>query len=177
MKEPNANAAGGRNASICFITALTVADFIDPDLIVDTHANTGAQLGVLTLAALLRRQGYNPQIVNLDDLFFDFVRQDKSRPLIQRKGAQRSPDFEPGQKVSELFFPFAASHLPTDSFDVFGLSSICSSYPLTLRLAEEIRRRNPQAKIILGGPQASVVDVATMRAYPCIDVIVRGEAA
>lgn len=186
MKEPISNAARGRSAdvsgprSICFITALTVADFIDPDLIVDTHANTGAQLGVLTLAALLRRQGYNPQIINLDDLFFDFVRQDKSRPSVQGKGSHRSfstpPDFELGQKVSELFFPFAASHLPVASFDLFGLSSICSSYQLTLRLAEEIRRRNPCAKIILGGPQASVVDVATMRAYPCIDVIVRGEA-
>ena len=189
MKGSNSNAADGRNArgsgpshprSICFITALTVADFIDPDLIVDTHANTGAQLGVLTLAALLRQQGYNPQIINLDDLFFDFVRQDKSRPSVQGKGQPRSistpPDFEAGQKVSDLFFPFAACHLPTDSFDIFGLSSICSSYPLTLRLAEEIRRRNSRAKIILGGPQASVVDVATMRAFSCIDVIVRGEA-
>src|SRR5215211_2902762 len=129
MKQPNPNAAGGRNAhgsrspgppSICFITALTVADFIDPDLTVNTHANTGAQLGVLTLAALLRRQGYNPQIINLDDLFFDFVRQDKSRPSIQRKGSHHSistPDFDPDQKVPELFFPFVASHLPTDSFD------------------------------------------------------------
>jgi hypothetical protein len=118
MKESISNAARIAQGSgplgppsICFITALTVADFIDPDLIVDTHANTGAQLGVLTLAALLRRQGYNPQIINLDDLFFDFVRQDKSRPSIQRKGSRRSiittPDFEPGQNVSELFFPFS----------------------------------------------------------------------
>src|SRR5689334_24099893 len=142
MEESISNAA--RAPSICFITALTVADFIDPDLIVDTHANTGAQLGVFTLAALLRRQGYNPQIINLDDLFFDFVRQDKSRPSIQRKGHRRSIDTQP-----ELFFPFVARHLPCDAFDLFGLSSICSSYPLTLRLAEEIRRRNPRAKILL----------------------------
>ena len=188
MKEPYSHASGGSDAqgvgppgrgSICFITALTVADFIDPDLIVNTHANTGAQLGVLTLASLLRRQGYNPQIVNLDDLFLDFVRQDKSRPSVQDKRSTDSTkpplDFDSNQQVSDLFFPFAASHLP-DAFDIFGLSSICSSYPLTLRLAEEIRRRNPRAKIILGGPQASVVDVATLRAFPCIDVIVRGEA-
>jgi radical SAM superfamily enzyme YgiQ (UPF0313 family) len=45
-----------------------------------------------------------------------------------------------------------------------------------LRLAHAIRQTNPQAKIILGGPQASVVDVATMKAFPCVDVIVRGEA-
>src|SRR5215510_10335977 len=67
---------------ICLVTALTVSDFIDPDLTADAHANTGAQLGVLTLAALLRRQNYAPTVINLDDLFFEFVRLDKSRPSI-----------------------------------------------------------------------------------------------
>ena len=144
--------------AVCLVTALTVADFIDPELIAQAHVRTGAQLGVLTLAARLRAHGFVPLIVNLDDLFFSFVR--------QRKLGQSG----------ELFFPFAAAHLRECTADVFGLSSICSSYPLTLRLAEEIRRLNPQATIVLGGPQASVVDVATLRAFPCIDVVVRGEA-
>ena len=30
--------------------------------------------------------------------------------------------------------------------------------------------------VVLGGPQASVVDVSTLRAYPSIDLVVRGEA-
>ena len=30
--------------------------------------------------------------------------------------------------------------------------------------------------MIIGGPQASVVDVATLRAFPCVDIVVRGEA-
>lgn len=160
--------------SICLITALTVADFIDPELIVDAHSNTGAQLGVLTLASLLRQQGYDPQVINLDDLFYDFVGQDKSRRSVNPCIA--TPEVESGQALAGFFFPYVAQHLPVDSYDVFGLSSICSSYPLTLRLAEEIKRRNPRAKIILGGPQASVVDVATMHAFPSIDLIVRGEA-
>ena len=153
---------------ICLVTALTVSDFIDPDLTVDAHSKTGAQLGVLTLAALLRRQNYVPRIINLDDLFFEFVRLDKSRPSINHDWA--------GSQPPETFFSFVARHLPADGFDIYGLSSICSSYPLTLRLAQEIRRLNPHARIILGGPQASVVDVATMQAFPCIDIIVRGEA-
>jgi radical SAM superfamily enzyme YgiQ (UPF0313 family) len=149
--------------SVCLITALTVADFIDPDLIADAHAKTGAQLGVLTLAALLREQGFTPVLVNLDDLFFDFVRRNRRHS-------------EPHQTCSEFFFPFVVARLRTLAVDVFGLSSICSSYPLTLRLAQEIRRLKPHATILVGGPQASVVDVATIRAFPCIDVIVRGEA-
>jgi radical SAM superfamily enzyme YgiQ (UPF0313 family) len=160
----------GGPGSICLVTALTVSDFIDPDLTAGAHANTGAQLGVLTLAALLRRQGYEPSIVNLDDLFFDYVRSDKSRPSIDRS----LPDAP--LTTAETFFSFVARHVPIQDVDIFGLSSICSSYPLSLRVAAEIKRLNPTAKIILGGPQASVVDVATLRAFPCIDVIVRGEA-
>src|SRR5215510_5690551 len=156
--------------SICLVTALTVSDFIDPDLTAGANSNTGAQLGVLTLAALLRQQDYDPSIVNLDDLFFEFVRLDTTRPSINRDA--RVAPLQP----SESFFPFVVRHLPTQSFDVVGLSTICSSYPLTLRLAQEIRQTNPQAKIILGGPQASVVDVATLNAFPCVDIIVRGEA-
>lgn len=157
--------------SVCFVTALTVSDFIDPELTAGANSTTGAHLGVLTLAALLRRQGYHPCIVNLDDLFFEFVSQDKTRPSINRDG-----DVVPLTEPSESFFSFVTGHLPTRGFDIFGLSTICGSYPLTLRLAQEIRRTNPQAKIILGGPQASVVDVATLKEFPCVDVIVRGEA-
>jgi radical SAM superfamily enzyme YgiQ (UPF0313 family) len=161
--------------SVCLITALTVADFIDPDLIVDAHANTGAQVGVLTLAALLRERGSEPVVLNLDDLFFEFIGRE------QRKRAATagiSPQIAAGDETipPKSFFTFAAGHLRPAEFDVFGLSSICSSYPLTLRLADEIKRLNPHATIILGGPQASVVDVATLRAFPSVDVIVRGEA-
>ena len=157
--------------SICLVTALTVSDFIDPDLTAGANSNTGAQLGVLTLTALLRRQGYDPCVVNLDDLFFEFVRLDTTRPSINRDAG-----IAPLQP-SESFYSFVVRHLPSQSFDVVGLSSICSSYPLTLRLAQKIRRTNPQAKIILGGPQASVVDVATLNAFPCVDIVVRGEVA
>lgn len=156
-----------RRPSICLITALTVADFIDPGLIADAHAKTGAQLGVLTLAARLRQQGLTPTVVNLDDLFFDFVRNDATRPSIQ--------DNRSGAESATFFFPFVAAHLAGLSFDIVGLSSICSSYPLTLRLAAEVKRLNPATAVVIGGPQASVVDEATLRAFPCVDVIVRGE--
>src|SRR5262245_15033523 len=65
-----------RNASpvsVCLVTALTVADFIDPELTTSAQTNTGAQLGVLTLAAILRDKGFDPHIVNVDDLFVAFL--------------------------------------------------------------------------------------------------------
>ena len=159
---------------MCFVTALTVADFIDPDLIVDAHANTGAQLGVLTLAALLRERGHTPVVVNLDDLFFEFIgRNERQRAAPDDGGPRRVGEETTGSKS---FFAFVAGLLRPEDFDVFGLSSICSSYPLTLRLADVIKRSNPRCTIVVGGPQASVVDVATLRAFPSVDIIVRGEA-
>src|SRR6185503_17970243 len=117
MNEPDPNRRGGEMRSICLVTALTVSDFIDPDLTADAHANTGAQLGVLTLAALLRKQNYVPTIINLDDLFFEFVRLDKSRPTVNH-------DWLDGSQPRETFFSFVAEHLPSEGFDVYGLSSI-----------------------------------------------------
>ncbi|HEY2915280.1 MAG TPA: radical SAM protein, partial [Candidatus Angelobacter sp.] len=47
---------------------------------------------------------------------------------------------------------------------------------MTLRIASEVKRAHPKSVVVLGGPQASVVDVPTMRAFPSIDLVVRGEA-
>src|SRR3954447_11258631 len=99
--------------SVCLVTALTVSDFIDPDLTAGANSNTGAQLGILTLAALLRQQAYDPCIVNLDDLFFEFVRLDDTRPSINRnKGIAPLAQSQP----AESFFSFVTKHLSAESF-------------------------------------------------------------
>lgn len=183
--QPNENSGlhDAPSLRVCLISALTVADFIDFDLVSETHSTTGAQLGILTLAAILRRLGIEPHVINLDDLFFAFLKQLK-QPLSDSEAAgeidpagaiDESPPVA-APDVEEYFFPFVAERLKALRFDVYGLSSICSSYPLTLRLAAELKRLNPRAPIILGGPQASVVDVPTMRNFACVDFIVRGEA-
>jgi radical SAM superfamily enzyme YgiQ (UPF0313 family) len=74
------------------------------------------------------------------------------------------------------FCSFAGNYFAARDFDLFGFSTVCSSYPLTLRIAAEVKRAHPKSIVVLGGPQASVVDRATMRAYPFIDIVVRGEA-
>lgn len=164
MKRPDLHAINGEDRppdapfarpSICLISALTVADFIDPDLITEAHANTGAQLGILTLAAILREQGFHPHVVNLDDLFYDFIRRDQVEPTEGKSlngGTPANEQTGPGPDPSEFFFPFVARHLRLLSFDIYGFSSICSSYPLTLRLALETKRLKPETRVILGGP-------------------------
>ena len=118
-----------------------------------------APVGILSLAAVLEAKGLQPEVVDLNRVYYSWL-QDSDRnktDFCSFAGAYfAGPDF--------------------DGFDFFGFSTVCSSYPLTLRLAAEVKRAHPESVVVLGGPQASVVDVSTMRAFPWIDLVVRGEA-
>lgn len=176
--------------TVCLITTLSLADFVDPELTAESARQImPGNIGVLTLAALLRARGYKPTVVNLDQWFLDFRKKkedqsthNKSTHNISDSNAILRPPFGGAESTTNSgvgpieFFPFVMERLRSLSFDVFGFSSICSSYPLTMRLAVDVNRLNPHSRIVLGGPQASVVDVATMRAFPCVDFVVRGEA-
>ena len=115
-------------------------------------------IGVLALASVLRREGIEVAVVDANDLYYDFV----------RLGSPTT--------TGDDFGAFASAAITELDFDVVGLGSICSSYPWTLRLADRLRRSRPDAPIILGGPQATVVDARTLELFPAVDVIVRNEA-
>jgi len=147
---------------VCLISPPTVTEFSGGEHIEEREAvrliAEYAPLGILSLAAVLDAQGVEPHVIDLNWLHYEYLTRDVGR----REGLS--------------FSAHAARSLESLDFDIFGFGSICSSYPLTLRLAREVRRSHPSAKIILGGPQASVVDVPTLREFPFVDVIVRGEA-
>ena len=143
---------------VCLISAATVTDFgEDAESERIRESAEYPPLGVLTLAAILREKSFAPAVLDLNRLFY------------------RVSGRFPTARAEDDFCAYAAGRIPA-GFDVIGLSTICSSYPLTIRLAERLKRAHPETFIILGGPQASVVDVPTMQAFPFVDMIVRGEA-
>ena len=118
-----------------------------------------APVGVLSLAAVLEARGLQPEVVDLNRVYYNWLQS------------------APRDKTD--FCCYAGKYLAereSDGFGVYGFSTVCSSYPLTLRIAQEVKRARPNSVVVLGGPQASVVDISTMRAFPWIDVVVRGEA-
>src|SRR5436853_5524208 len=115
-----------------------------------------APLGVLSLAAVLEGRGLHPEVVDLNRLYYDFRRNNESN--------------------ESDFSRFATSYFREREFDFVGFGSVCSSYPVTLRIACEVKRQQPASIVAFGGPQASAVDVATLEAYAPIDLVVRGEA-
>src|SRR4029077_16905486 len=106
--------------------------------------------------AVLEAKGLQPEVVDLNRVYYSWL-----------QGSNRN---------KTDFCSFAGDYFAARDFVFFGFSTVCSSYPLTLRIAAEVKRVHPKSAVVLGGPQASVVDIATMRAFPWIDLVVRGEA-
>ncbi|RKT09850.1 radical SAM superfamily enzyme YgiQ (UPF0313 family) [Streptomyces sp. 1114.5] len=110
-------------------------------------------LNLLGLAAVARRSGHDPVVM------------DPTLALTEGRVTD-GPDFH--RQVAEL--------ICASGPEVVGLTTMCNSYPQTLTLARWCRELDPTVRILLGGPQASVVDVATLREFGWIDAIVRNEA-
>jgi radical SAM superfamily enzyme YgiQ (UPF0313 family) len=144
---------------VCLVGAPTAHEFDDHPIGEADARRAIAEhvpLGVLSLAAVLEHQGLRPEIVDLNRLYYDF----------RYKNEKNENDFS----------RFAASHFCEHQYDFIGFSSVCSSYPITLRVACEVKRQHPDSVVAFGGPQASATDVATLEAYAPIDLVVRGEA-
>src|SRR5215831_16679003 len=144
---------------VCLVGAPTAHEFDDSSMSEAESLRAIAEhapLGVLSLASVLEERGLRPEVVDLNRLYYDF----------RRKNDKNEDDF--GR--------FAASYFREPKFDFIGFGSVCSSYPVTLRIACEVKRLQPDSIVAFGGPQASAVDVATLEAYAPIDLVVRGEA-
>jgi radical SAM superfamily enzyme YgiQ (UPF0313 family) len=148
---------------VCLISAPTANQF-DSRMVGETDAarimGELAPVGILSLAAVLEAKSLQPEVVDLNRVYYDWLQKSNQ--------SQSNPESD--------FCGFAGAYLADRDFDFFGFSTVCSSYPLTLRIAAEVKRAHRDSVVVLGGPQASVVDVSTMRAFPWIDVVVRGEA-
>lgn len=145
---------------ICLVTAPTITEFTTPEELSSGSVESAAtepQLGILSLAAVLQNRGDDLRIVNLNRAYYEYSRLAPSAN-------------------SHDFAEIAALQIGAQEAEIFGFSSICSSYPLTLRIARAVKALRPASAILLGGPQASVVDVHTVAAFPFVDFVLRGEA-
>jgi radical SAM superfamily enzyme YgiQ (UPF0313 family) len=143
----------------CLITAPTVTEFRSRGELVSGAVQFAAsqpQLGILSVAAVLEGCGDRPDIVDANSAYLKY---------------SDTPD---GLRA-DAFAEHIAELAIRSNADLYGFSSICSTYPLSMRVAREVKKRRPYAMILFGGPQASVVDVATLAAFPFVDFVLRGE--
>src|SRR4051812_34899206 len=98
----------------CLISPPTVTDFEDPSVAESEAIRLIAEhapIGVLTLASILDERGEEPDVVDLNRWYYEYLR-----------SAERD---EQGLG----FCDFAVRRLESFSSEVFGFSTICSSYP------------------------------------------------
>jgi radical SAM superfamily enzyme YgiQ (UPF0313 family) len=146
---------------LCLIAPPTLDQFDEGPLCQSEESRLVAEhapIGILSLAAVVEARGITPRILDLNRLHFEH-----SWP-------------NPHQYRRLDFCSFTVEQLSSVEFDVAGFSTMCSTYPLSLRIARELKRARPSLTVVLGGPQASVVDTLTLEAFPFVDVVVRGEA-
>jgi hypothetical protein len=147
-------------APVCLLPSPVATDFEDPELTRNRRirsATLAPKLGVLTLAGVLEDAGIGALLFDLDGAYSDFLRE------ACRWGVEEFPRW-------------VATHILATGARLFGFSSICNSYPVTLRIAAALKRCDPECTVLLGGPQASATDLATLQAFPYIDFVLRGEA-
>lgn len=168
---------------IRLVSPLCMSDFVTPELSLRAgHPDMAPQLGILCLAASLIEAGYRPDIVNLDQVFMDYL----SRQIGQNQtaiSAESNWSSEPS-KLSKheqptrdgRLFEALLHEVANAEFDVVGFGTISSTFPLTIRLARAVKKAFPNTTVILGGPQASAVDIATVSVFGEIDYVLRGEA-
>lgn len=144
---------------VCLVSTPTVTEYASADERSSEEVHYSAsrpQLGILNLAAVLESIGDRPDIVDVNDTYMQFT--------------------STSHCASADFADFLALKIAESDADLYGFSTICSTYPLTVRVAESLKEVRPSATIVFGGPQASVVDVATLSAFPFVDLVLRGEA-
>jgi hypothetical protein len=111
-------------------------------------------LGILTVAALFKKQGWAVKLSKIDQYYANHIA---------------------GGKAVEDFCDDFAAFLARDETGYFGFSSVCSSYYITLMVVERLKALRPDAIIVLGGPQASATAMETMSLSTAVDFILSGE--
>lgn len=102
-------------------------------------------LGILSLATVLNRDGFDVEILDINSLGSDPTFRDVPDAIVARKP------------------------------DLVGFSAWCNYYFDLIKFAEIVKKHRPHVKVLFGGVQASNVDRETIEVFPQVDVVVRGE--
>lgn len=113
-------------------------------------------LGIISIGTILKNEGHDIDIIFPHNLFF-------KNELFEKDPIRKSIDS-------------LVSIIEEKDPEVVGLYGICNTYHINLKIAEKIKKRNKNVKIIFGGPHATATAKLSMDAFPFIDIIVKGEA-
>ncbi|MDO3378924.1 B12-binding domain-containing radical SAM protein [Geoalkalibacter halelectricus] len=109
-------------------------------------------LGLINLATVARLAGHEAQVIDL---------------ILELREGQL-----PG---GQSLYRACAERIAAAKPEVVAFGAQCTTYPPTVHIAREVRRLVPEARIVLGGHNASFVARQTLESFSWIDAVVRGE--
>lgn len=112
-------------------------------------------MGLIAVGTVLRKMGVETEILDCD--------------LQMRKHPELRESFS-------FFKNYLLERLHRSRADVFGITSLCSNFPLAVKISQALREEFPGVKIVLGGPQPSSLPLETLEHCPAVDAVVVGEA-
>lgn len=87
----------------------------------------------------------------------------------------RFGEFESWEKDYAKFIQQITTRILELSPKCVSFYSLCATYHIVLRIAQEVRLRNPNIHLILGGPQATLTAEDTLKSMDYIDYVCTGE--
>lgn len=109
-------------------------------------------MALLTLAGALRECGFRADLWDFD-LYFKKI----------------------GNSTEREFLKLLKAGVKGVGTKVFGISSICSNFPMAIYIAKRIKELVPDSVLILGGPQPSSLPREILDNFPWIDLVCFGE--
>ena len=107
---------------LCLISAPTTTDILDKEVLIRENAQR-MPLNVLSLASIAAQKEVIPSILDLDRIHLKMFTGEKSF-------------------TSSQFIKQVVDELVSMDTKFFGFSSICSSYPFTLRIINSFKNNN-----------------------------------
>jgi len=133
---------------------ITLVEAYNPGAQIDQAAEPAIPIGLLSLAAIIEKM----PLTHIDIVPLNI--------MIKRKVI----------KNDRSFHIAIANYLKETKSDIVGFQTICNSYHVVFKTIKTYKKLCPNAIVLLGGPQASMTDLDTLKWFPEIDLIFRGEA-
>ena len=116
------------------------------------HYDLAPPLGLLTIASVLRRDGCEAGLVDLN------VRGQLDHAFVQ-----------------ENFWENALEAIVAEGPDVVGFTSMAVESHVCIELARLLKARDPAVRTVMGGPHFSSIAAGVLEYYPWVDFVVTGE--
>jgi radical SAM superfamily enzyme YgiQ (UPF0313 family) len=135
------------------VRLVLVDNFVMPDGLDPAFFDVHPHLGLISLAAVAQQHGHQTVIY------------DPKREVRFGRSA-----------YDRHFYRRAADDILRQAPDAVGFTTLGCSFLFAARVAELIRRAEPELPIMLGGPHATMLDRQILAAYRQFDIVVRHEA-